>query len=233
MKTGPDPVFLQSERGFTLVELLIVVAIIAVLAAFLFPVIAQAREKARQTTCAGNLRQLDGAFRMYAQDNDDRLPTQGAGGPVDAVTTAWETPLHPYLKSTDVGRCPSDTRSVPFQAPGTSTVILHSYATADNVRGRALAQVPAPAITVLMVESSTGGQIGEIDAITPQLGKQSFTPDPGVVWEGPDFRHNGMGNYLFVDGHVQARRGPNPSFPGYQTNVDGVALCDDTRPLPQ
>src|SRR5712691_1921266 len=62
------------RRGFTLIELLVVIAILAILAALLFPVFAQVREKARQTTCASNLRQIGTAFAMYVQDYDDRLP---------------------------------------------------------------------------------------------------------------------------------------------------------------
>src|SRR5438105_379653 len=56
------------ERGFTLIELLVVIAIIAILAAILFPVFAHAREKARQTSCLSNLRQLGSAMVLYAQD---------------------------------------------------------------------------------------------------------------------------------------------------------------------
>ena len=59
----------QPRRGFTLIELLVVIAIIAILAAILFPVFAQAREKARQTSCLSNLRQLSTGMTMYAQDS--------------------------------------------------------------------------------------------------------------------------------------------------------------------
>ena len=58
------------KKGFTLIELLVVIAIIAILAAILFPVFARAREKARQTTCANNQRQIAAAIHMYAQDHD-------------------------------------------------------------------------------------------------------------------------------------------------------------------
>src|SRR5215472_767833 len=64
----------MKRNGFTLIELLIVIAIIAILAAILFPVFAQVREKARQTACLSNLRQIGMATRMYMQDYDDRFP---------------------------------------------------------------------------------------------------------------------------------------------------------------
>ena len=64
----------MKRNGFTLIELLVVIAIIAILAAILFPVFAQAREKARQTACLSNMRQLAMAVHMYAADHKDRLP---------------------------------------------------------------------------------------------------------------------------------------------------------------
>src|SRR5579872_3013353 len=65
----------KERRGFTLIELLVVIAIIAILAAILFPVFAQAREKARQISCLSNLKQNGTAFMMYMQDYDELYPT--------------------------------------------------------------------------------------------------------------------------------------------------------------
>src|SRR5438132_4887705 len=81
--------------GFTLIELLIVIAIIAILAAILFPVFAQAREKARQATCQSNLKQIGTAFSLYVQDYDESFPNTGA----DVLWTGrlWRWPLKPYL----------------------------------------------------------------------------------------------------------------------------------------
>ena len=70
-----------NNRGFTLIELLVVIAIIAILATILFPVFARAREKARQTTCMSNQRQIAASIQMYCQDHEEILP---------AVDTVWK-----------------------------------------------------------------------------------------------------------------------------------------------
>ncbi len=91
----------MAKRGFTLIELLVVIAIIAILAAILFPVFAQAREKARQTTCLSNLRQLGTAFVMYRTDFDGRNP-----GPADSgrCPGEWRAPDWPYWMTGFVSR---------------------------------------------------------------------------------------------------------------------------------
>lgn len=96
------------KKGFTLIELLVVIAIIAILAAILFPVFAQAREKARQITCASNEKQIGLAMVQYVQDNDEHWPTFIRGDTYGNGTWyAWEYMIYPYLKSVDVFLCPS------------------------------------------------------------------------------------------------------------------------------
>jgi prepilin-type N-terminal cleavage/methylation domain-containing protein/prepilin-type processing-associated H-X9-DG protein len=109
------------SRGFTLIELLVVIAIIAILAAILFPVFAQARDSARQTTCLNNLMQLGTGLMMYAQDYDETLPAWsfkgGAGGlfsdPRFAIWgySTWVEAVMPYVKNRAVFACPNGPRA--------------------------------------------------------------------------------------------------------------------------
>jgi len=100
----------MKRHGFTLIELLVVIAIIAILAAILFPVFAQAREKARSASCVSNLKQLSTALMMYSQDYDERMcPCQIGSG-------TWDQLAAPYVKSLQVFVCPD--RSSTAQAGG-------------------------------------------------------------------------------------------------------------------
>src|SRR6266540_7422599 len=100
----------HAPNGFTLIELLVVIAIIAILAAILFPVFAQAREKARQTACLSNLKQLSSAMLMYAEDNDGLfVPVIGRSSRTETnfYLMSWMHLLEPYVKSRGVYVCPS------------------------------------------------------------------------------------------------------------------------------
>lgn len=106
----------RGVKAFTLIELLVVIAIIAILAAILFPVFAQAREKARQISCMSNMRQLGLGVAQFAQDHDETLPKaffndqaqpgENWGNP---YCWGWEVVIYPYIKSKEVYRCPDDT----------------------------------------------------------------------------------------------------------------------------
>src|ERR1700677_1162138 len=108
---------IRKPRGFTLIELLVVIAIIAILAAILFPVFAKVREKARQTSCASNMKQLGLAFAQYTEDYDEAmmaLPVGGRGGKT-----------LPIVKSRPVYVCPDDS------SQATLSYMLNYYLTVN------------------------------------------------------------------------------------------------------
>lgn len=102
--------FTRSRRAFTLIELLVVIAIIAILAAILFPVFAQAREKARSISCVSNLKQLGLAYRMYTEDYDEMVVPdyEYVNGAANGYTTILWYPdiMYPYVKNAGVFVCP-------------------------------------------------------------------------------------------------------------------------------
>lgn len=135
--------------GFTLIELIVVIAIIAILAAILFPVFATAREKARQSSCASNMKQLGIGLLQYQQDYDEMFPV----GRCYVLTTCtnlggmgWAGELYPYVKSAYVFTCPDDQT---VQAGGGTPV---SYAINGYVWDLQLSKIGYPALTLLLCE---------------------------------------------------------------------------------
>lgn len=104
----------QKRNAFTLIELLVVIAIIAILAAILFPVFAQAREKARQTSCLSNMRQLGTALLAYTIDYDEYMPVAFPKiAPVNGGNSTdmpWDMQVQPYIKNVQIFTCPSDSQ---------------------------------------------------------------------------------------------------------------------------
>jgi prepilin-type N-terminal cleavage/methylation domain-containing protein/prepilin-type processing-associated H-X9-DG protein len=116
---------MMKTNGFTLIELLVVIAIIAILAAILFPVFAQAREKARAISCASNEKQVGLAILQYVQDYDEAFP-QACD---DQWHSGWPTTVQPYIKSLDAFECPDDSShlaiaGLSWAADGVSTSIV-------------------------------------------------------------------------------------------------------------
>lgn len=108
----------MKRRGFTLIELLVVIAIIAILASILFPVFARAREKARQSSCLSNVKQIMLGVTMYSQDYDETYVSLwvDADGSTDQSPGdyTWRTAVLPYIKNTQIFQCPSKKMTTAF-----------------------------------------------------------------------------------------------------------------------
>lgn len=139
---------MEKKTGFTLIELLVVIAIIAVLAAILFPVFAQAREKARQAACLSNMKQMGSAFTMYLSDYDSTYPTcdndkaKITGRPPEPETPDadgpperdWHIVTQPYVKNFGIMRCPSDDFKPPAD-PRNPDLAAGEYVSSYTVNG--------------------------------------------------------------------------------------------------
>ncbi|HEY3331539.1 MAG TPA: DUF1559 domain-containing protein [Capsulimonadaceae bacterium] len=143
-------------QAFTLIELLVVIAIIAILAAILFPVFAQAREKARQTACLSDLKQIGLGITQYEQDYDEMTPcgykTTGGGG-------GWAGQIYSYVKSEKVYTCPSD----PSKRPTCSYAYNANLAALVNgvpntQTGTLISKMIQPSRTILLCEVINSGQ---------------------------------------------------------------------------
>ena len=197
----------QNAGAFTLIELLVVIAIIAILAAILFPVFAQAREKARQTACLSNSKQMALAIHQYVQDYDETLPwaQQQNGG-------AWNLLIYPYVKSDDVYRCPSDDNPLsPAGTGGKKLSYLPNYAvlSANRFAPLTLADFDAPASAIALTEMYTGP--GAANKQGYHLYRSDLYPaDRDVILATPAVftriatkRHNEGMNNMFLDGHAK------------------------------
>jgi prepilin-type N-terminal cleavage/methylation domain-containing protein/prepilin-type processing-associated H-X9-DG protein len=121
----------MKRKGFTLIELLVVIAIIAILAAILFPVFAQAREKARAISCESNMKQLSLAALMYVQDSDEYFPASNDGwnngGGTPQEQASWQERIAPYIKSVGVLGCADDVQGG-ITDPNNASGVQTSYA---------------------------------------------------------------------------------------------------------
>jgi prepilin-type N-terminal cleavage/methylation domain-containing protein/prepilin-type processing-associated H-X9-DG protein len=203
------------RSAFTLIELLVVIAIIAILASILFPVFAQAREKARAISCISNLKQIGTGMQMYTQDYDENLcpPFVGRTGP-NAMT--WDRNVQPYLKSTQVLGCPSDLYSPAVQVINNRIVagpIVRSYTVPSHLgwewnngpQGRVfavpLASIGFPAITIQLFERDNCNRVG---------GDWNWcsVSDGSNEWA---YRHNKRANLMYIDGHAKPGNPGDPS----------------------
>ena len=182
----------MTRRGFTLIELLVVIAIIAILAAILFPVFARAREKARQSSCLANIKQITLGELMYAQDYDECLTHYRHEAPGNTSFYWWHM-IEPYVKNTQMFACPSYRTQTYGYGLNYSYIGWPSRGGTDGTAAMSIGEITHPAETIVFGDKLTGVVI-----YAPK--NDSFKASYTDVYNGDD-RHNGGANYGFADGH--------------------------------
>jgi len=220
------------RKGFTLIELLVVIAIIAILAAILFPVFAKAREKARQSSCLSNMKQLALATLQYAQDYDERLPMRWQASDPNFTIPSM---IEPYIKNRQVFQCPSwsttrthtgiGTYQLSYTWPGgfpahpaspcptCGRSCSNNAFPFDGYTAYALAVIDAPANTIMIYELKEGAGGCDHDSALHTY-YQARAQDPNYQV------HNGGNNFAFLDGHVKWLASPTDGMWTIGSNDD-------------
>ena len=218
----------SQRRGFTLIELLVVIAIIAILAAILFPVFAQAREKARATSCLSNFKQVGLAAQMYQQDYDGYWPLWWNGDENHIgdpnYGRYWAGQLDPYTKNFQIRKCPSDPYQTPKDYPtGINSLngTVQSMTSNRNIQFDERKALPGTWLHPSMNDaeiSSVARTVAIHEAVGADEGRTTPIQDSYTGWWGTDetkygdTHHSKGGNYVFFDGHAKWLR-PNAVEP--------------------
>jgi prepilin-type N-terminal cleavage/methylation domain-containing protein/prepilin-type processing-associated H-X9-DG protein len=223
------------RSGFTLIELLVVIAIIAILAAILFPVFAQAREKARQAACMSNLRQVGLAMMQYVEDYDETLFPWLENDPngvrmwdgytdfshgIPPLYVAADGFLQPYMKNTQIEDCPTAAGLLPFSINLANGIpVWTAYGTNMDLMpnsngvfvGLSIAQIQASTDTVFLADTATFdyNPFGNLQ-------RTNILEAPSAHAPTMHGRHSQVANTLWMDGHVQAK---HPVPPTTQTTA--------------
>lgn len=235
---------MRSKRAFTLIELLVVIAIIAILAAILFPVFAQAREKARSISCLSNNKETGLATNMYVQDYDETFPINlyvGWSGPAPCIM-GFTTEIQPYQKNSQINVCMDDPAPLnlttamqviglppPCTASPTVTLVSYqpNYAVIDDGDPNPAifgGETDRPVKTLSQIEFPVDTALSSDAAVTVPGGSAGF----GLFNSPIQGRHQGNVNCVFVDGHAKvvhckpALNSSGVQLGGYQ--LDGTSI---------
>lgn len=229
----------KQKRGFTLIELLVVIGIIAILAGLLLPVLQKAKVKGQAIGCLNNGRQIALAWRMYADDNDDRLVDNTSGGRwgagtetyltwgpepsninVDALLDPETCLLAKYLKSAEVFKCPADKYKSPANPGSRCRSITMNSALGGNLGGVGTgipgrSYFAARKLTELVYPGPSLIWV-TVDEHPDSINDAVFQSKPGygsseARWQDlPASYHNNACGFSFADGHSEIKKWRDP-----------------------
>ena len=201
MRTRSSRLQTSPRQGFSLIELLIVVAIVAILSGLLFPAVGYVREKARNTSCLNNLRQWGMALNLYLDEHRSIFPACPKGRPNPAgEKDAWFNVLPPYINV----QAMKDMKAVPMPGKGLRSPFL---CPSDAGSGAAITSFDTEAAdaqyyssytfnTLIMAETGDGLNSGI--NLSTIVGSNA---DEGYAYNA--FRHRNSANFVFADGHAE------------------------------
>ena len=199
------------KRAFTLVEILVVLFIIGVLAALLFPYFARARENARHSSCQSNLKQIALGFMQYARDYDEKFPlaytdNDGSGAYNANFDRGWMDNVQPYIKSTQIFQCPSESENYSpplratdywYSAPVEQTSLMSLF---DAVQFTVLCGDGVAAPSALLATHGAIAYGGDAPAL--KYNRDIWDTTEQTLGKGGRRHLDGL-NFLFCDGHVK------------------------------
>ncbi len=197
---------MRKSFGFTLVELLVVIAVIGVLLSLLLPAVQSARAAARRTTCQNNLRQIGLSILQFADTHRGEFPLTAHAG----EQKSWVYTLAPYLEDVDAIRiCPDDPKGPERLAVKSTSYIVNGYLTSNRPDAvRKLTKLKATSKTITLFEGSDVRDLGiQREHAHPFMWFSEANLQTGQVLkamqqEVQTDRHSVMANYLYADGHV-------------------------------
>jgi prepilin-type processing-associated H-X9-DG protein/prepilin-type N-terminal cleavage/methylation domain-containing protein len=192
------------KKAFTVIEALVVIAIVLILAAILFPIFARSGHGGHKTSCQSNLKQTGLGLLMYTQDYDEKYPRAAWSFESSRKTKeypdgvyGWADVIQPYIKSTQIYQCPEDTNEQP-KNPDPQKIGYTDYWYNSRLADINFTKIKKP-ISVIMAGDGNDGS--DLTGATYSYGSL-----PGA-WikskTSPAYRHLDGANYLFADGHVK------------------------------